>query len=146
MKNFEQYSDSDSSLYEVAQWAMLGLVDLVSNGVELKLYSFLDGLFETNEINGEPGWFIEIIDLNNGFEFMDIKDPLVLDKILHLKEVGESTCFWVNNSLEIPEDEIYTVDGFWSVIKDAINDFVETHPERYQEYVELKTKYAFIFQ
>lgn len=138
-------SVDDLILYQIVHWAMLGLVDIVASTPKVKLYSFLDELLDTNEINGEPGWFVEKINLNNPCEYMDIKDSSIMEKILKLKEVGELTCFWVNDPLATPEDEIFSVNRFWQVLKDAINDFVVTNPECYLGYIELKAKYGFIF-
>lgn len=41
MINLEEYSDEDYILYQVANWAMLGLVDIVNLDYDFKFYSLM---------------------------------------------------------------------------------------------------------
>ncbi len=142
MINLEEYSDEDYILYQVANWAMLGLVDIVNLDYDFKFYSFLDELFNTNEISGEPGWFIEKIECDKNLDFLKTNDQTIFNKIRKLKEQGGDICFWVNSSIHIPEDAIFTEKRFWFVVKGVIVDFIESNPEYSKQYELFKVKYS----
>ena len=102
MINLEEYSDEDYILYQVANWAMLGLVDIVNLDYDFKFYSFLDELFNTNEISGEPGWFIEKIECDKNLDFLNVEFTLICANKFNsqIKEHYEIEVYFIEDSWE----------------------------------------------
>ena len=145
MTMIADYTDQEYSLYEIINWAMIGLIDTVNPDRSDTFAGFLDDLYVDDRgsyLSGEPGWTLERITYTENFagQYPFLESDMI-ERLHAIFLGGEREAFWMDNSCSEQRLSVLSGSTFWKVAFDSLTEFAENHPERAEELKLTVTKY-----